>query len=338
MSKERCYKIDNLKALLIILVVVGHFIDLYASDSDFYKSIYVCIYAFHMPLFIFISGMFYNPMKAKANSIYYLLMGLGLRYFIQLCRMIMCPGKYEFFFFEEGFIPWYAFALSAFNIISLMLKKVNKVTLLTISMIVACIAGYVDSIDDFLCSSRIIVFFPFFIMGRMISLDKIIELSEKVINKIASYIILFAWAGACFICLYKVYIFRPLFTGRNPYMCNELFHTWGAGYRLMAYIISILTSAALLCVVPNIRIPILSECGKRTLQVFLFHYPLQLIIMWTGIGDRMVTTYIGKIAWILVAVLLAFFLFLKIWSKPIEKMNEKWREYNGKYQASKKKR
>lgn len=321
MENKRCYKIDNIKAILMILVVVGHFVDLYALESDFYKSIYVCIYAFHMPLFIFISGMFYKHEKAKINFAYYLILGLALRYLIDLCIMIMYPEEFRFVLFEESSIPWFLFALSAYSIMSLLLKKVNKTLILIISIILSCLAGYVDFIDDFFVSSRIIVFFPFFILGQMVSLEKILYISEKLANKLASWVILIVWSLLCFAFLYNVYIFRQLFTGRNPYYCNELFLTWGGAYRFAAYLISALTSVALLIIVPDKKLPLISDWGKRTLQVLLFHYPLQLIIMSSGIGDKLVTTYLGKLAWIMIGVLLSTALFMKIWTRLTESMN-----------------
>ncbi|MFP3877521.1 acyltransferase family protein, partial [Bacillus paralicheniformis] len=50
---EKDLKISNIKGLLIFLVVFGHLIELYKGN---YYQIFVLIYAFHMPLFIFISG------------------------------------------------------------------------------------------------------------------------------------------------------------------------------------------------------------------------------------------------------------------------------------------
>ena len=48
---------DNIKAMLIILVVVGHLLELFLKSGNV-KTIYKIIYSFHMPLFIFISGYF----------------------------------------------------------------------------------------------------------------------------------------------------------------------------------------------------------------------------------------------------------------------------------------
>lgn len=325
MEKQRCYKIDNLKTLLIILVVVGHFASQYIEEFDIYKSVFTFIYAFHMPVFIFVSGLFYNPVKAKANSVYYLLIGFALRYFIQLCRCIFCPGLYEFIPFEEGFIPWFAFALAAFNIMMLFVCKQSitvKRVIFVLSIIISCIAGYFPKISDWLCTSRIIVFFPYFLLGTMIELDYIIEISKSIYSKVISAVVILIWAGLCLFELYKVYIFRGLFTGRNPYKWYELFRTWGAFYRFGAYMIAILTGAAVICLVPNIKIPVWTECGKRTMQVFLFHYTFQLILTKIGLADICVTTQFGKIIWLIMAVIVAFFLFAGIWKVPVNWMEE----------------
>ncbi|TWP26259.1 hypothetical protein ETU09_11230 [Apibacter muscae] len=57
-SKERSYFFDNLKFLLILLVIFGRIIEYYIFVNHNYKSIYLFIYSFYMPLFIFISGYF----------------------------------------------------------------------------------------------------------------------------------------------------------------------------------------------------------------------------------------------------------------------------------------
>ena len=51
-----------LKFLLIFSVVFGHILENYIQNP-FFKSIYMFIYTFHMPLFVFITGFF-----AKSNK------------------------------------------------------------------------------------------------------------------------------------------------------------------------------------------------------------------------------------------------------------------------------
>jgi len=45
---------DNLKFLLVTCMVIGHFADQFTDVSIIYDSIFLFIYSFHIPLFIFI--------------------------------------------------------------------------------------------------------------------------------------------------------------------------------------------------------------------------------------------------------------------------------------------
>lgn len=57
-TKNRDYFFDNYKALLIVLVVVGHFIEPCYDNNVFLSGLKWMIFSFHMPAFIFISGYF----------------------------------------------------------------------------------------------------------------------------------------------------------------------------------------------------------------------------------------------------------------------------------------
>ena len=62
-EKQRDNRFDNLKGILIILVVFAHILE----QNSHYKSepilanLYSFIYSFHMPVFVFISGYFTRP-------------------------------------------------------------------------------------------------------------------------------------------------------------------------------------------------------------------------------------------------------------------------------------
>lgn len=57
MQKSRDASFDFIKGILAFLVVWGHVIQ-YLQGSYQFNPIYIWIYSFHMPLFIFISGYF----------------------------------------------------------------------------------------------------------------------------------------------------------------------------------------------------------------------------------------------------------------------------------------
>lgn len=60
-SNPRLYYIDNLKGLLILLVILGHCVQFTVADFD-HHPIFRFIYSFHMPLFMAVSGyVSYKP-------------------------------------------------------------------------------------------------------------------------------------------------------------------------------------------------------------------------------------------------------------------------------------
>ena len=57
-TTKRIAKWDNLKLFLIFTVVEGHIADTFYEYCNDMKSVFLFIYLFHMPAFIFLSGLF----------------------------------------------------------------------------------------------------------------------------------------------------------------------------------------------------------------------------------------------------------------------------------------
>jgi len=67
--RERAADIDALRGLAILLVVLGHCVQYNVADFDA-SPVFRVIYAFHMPLFMFISGFFaWSPAGARPGAL-----------------------------------------------------------------------------------------------------------------------------------------------------------------------------------------------------------------------------------------------------------------------------
>ena len=66
-NTKRIYKWDNLKCFLIVMVVIGHFVNQYAPISNTMKSLSLFIYSFHMPLFFFFVRIITEEVGCKAS-------------------------------------------------------------------------------------------------------------------------------------------------------------------------------------------------------------------------------------------------------------------------------
>ncbi|MBN2046040.1 MAG: acyltransferase family protein [Anaerolineales bacterium] len=69
-SRDRIPYVDNLRWFGIVLVYLGHFLDkLIPSGYSEYLWLHNFIYSFHMPLFFFLSGIFWKPENSSTKKI-----------------------------------------------------------------------------------------------------------------------------------------------------------------------------------------------------------------------------------------------------------------------------
>jgi len=268
--KKRICLYDNLKFLLIIFVVVGHFADIFTAKSSFCKSVFIFIYAFHMPLFIFISGQFNKNEKVLNRILKYLAIGFSLKLILALCPLILDGSIPSFKLLSDSGIPWFMFALAAFTGISNILKDVDKKYVLISAVVLACFVGYDASVGDYLYLSRIIVFYPFYVLGEIINKDKIVEMSKNNWIKIIALMIIIIWAIVSFKFLNIVYFLRPLFTGRNPFNTNNVFLKLGPLYRILCYLLSCIIGCSFISIVPNKKITLITKFRRKNIAgIFL---------------------------------------------------------------------
>ena len=312
-TSNRVALYDNAKFLLIILVVIGHFIDPFTGgggQSAAYQSIYLFIYSFHMPLFIFVSGQFHKNSNVLSKIFSFFCIGMSQKIVFSALDVIVNKNSPSFNLTGDWMPPWYMFALAAFITISYILRNIDKRFVLLMSIILALFVGYDSSVGDFLYLSRIIVFYPFYLMGELVERDKILKICTNKILKIVALVIIVAWGCLCIFKLDVLYTLRPLFTGRNPYSAS-VYAVSGIIYRMVCYLISTIVGLCVMILVPNVKIPLLTRFGSRTMQVYFWHWPIGMILLQTGISQYICTSATTKIMWILLAVLVGFVLSFK---------------------------
>lgn len=190
-NNKRLYYFDNVKAFLIISVLIGHFIDISTDTSHVYRCIFGFIYSFHMPLYIFISGLFHKDDRIFQKALTDIIIGFILKIFI--FALTMGPvRKASFQLFSESGVTWFMFTLAVYEVLAFSLRTIDKRFLFIVFFVIGCFVGYDSSIRDFLYLSRIFVFFPFYILGLMVDKDDLMKLCAKKNLKILSFTVLFA--------------------------------------------------------------------------------------------------------------------------------------------------
>lgn len=325
-TKERDYFWDNLKFMLILLVVVGHFVDYHTSSSQITKNIFLWIYSFHMPLFIFVSGYFakstINKQRFKIERVCsYTVLYVLLKYSLAFVyKYVYNSNAITINLLTENGVPWYLMAMIIWLGITNCVKDVKPRYMLMISFILSCIVGYDKNIRDYLALSRVIVFYPFFLAGYYIKKDSITRLTNsKKLKVVALLTISFSVLAICFFGK-ELYILRPFFTGRNPYACIDI-HFTGVFYRIIAFIISVCMSLSVLMLTPKQK-TIYSSFGSRTLQVYFLHALLLPLYNNSSLKQHITVLYPNKlpIICVIIGTVVTIVLSLKIFEFPFKKI------------------
>ena len=291
---------DNLKFVLIVLVVIGHLSGPLREHDPMLKAFWQWIYLFHMPAFIFVSGVFSKRLYTKERGLrvnviaFYILMGVLL--FTALWAWGHLYNYYPVFdLLNMGAIPWYFYAMAAFGCLLPIVSKIRGgwKAVVPLSVALAVGAGFIDRFDDFLALGRIFTYAPFYFAGYFTSISGYADWLKNA-RKARWPVIL---ALACMVGLFVFMAFGPkgipsvmsgMATGHNPYSHYPKYPMeMLAGLRLASLAIAAVMIVSLSLIVPQ-RKCAMSGLGSRTLQVYVFHPFVYYPMVGCGIFQQMV--------------------------------------------------
>lgn len=323
---ERLAKWDNLKGVLIICVVIGHFVQYGAAQEELtlFRNVFIYIYSFHMPMFIFVMGLFYKrteETQLKTDRIrYYLILYVGLKTLIFLLRQWL-TGEGSFTLLSEDGTPWYMFAAAVYMGLAYVIRNQKPAFVVTVSVLLGIFVGYDASIGDFLVLSRIFVYAPFFFLGYYAEPKTLArQLDGRKMNYVIALMVMIGLAVYCSRNLETAYAYRPLFTGRHAYqVCKEIENCSGWN-RILSYGIALVVGMSLAVWMPNRKIPLLTNCGRHSLGVYFWHrlvlYILNFYMVETTLQNFDLLWY--QIIWMAIAVILALVLSLPVFEVPLQ--------------------
>ena len=268
-------RIDGMKFMLICMVILGHF-----SYYDFRLGINRLIYAFHMPMFVMISGYLTHPQsfaRFKRSSLkllaLYLIFQTGHLAYNALVKGI--PFTLEGYM-NPALALWYLLCLIYWRCAYHLLRPlgIKPVYALLISIVLSVLAGFIPLGNDCLGFQRAFSFLPFFIFGLMLKdkalLNKITHLSIPL----TAVLLLLALVSARLL---------PNFMPRSPYF------VWQESIlRLIQSVIAFVICIGVIRFFPR-RVPgVVSLLGQWTLYYYLYH-----TFMVKGLEDALMQYHVG---------------------------------------------
>lgn len=266
---ERNSFFDNAKVILIFLVVFGHMIQPFTEDSKYVHTLYLWIYTFHMPAFIFLAGFFAKG-SGSVNHVLQLMKKLLLPYVIfQLLYtgyyfLIGKPG-WQTDLFSPHWAMWFLFSLFCWHLLLYWFKKLPPLLSVAVAVQLGLIVGYFSEIGQMFSLSRTFVFFPFFLVGYFLTEKQVMVVKLKAV-KVVSFMVMVGIA----IAIYYLPDFNSGWLLASKSYGNLGLPEFGGLARLLVYL-----SAALMVLSVLSWIPIQhfkwTVLGTRTLYVYLLH-------------------------------------------------------------------
>ena len=268
MKFAREHSFDNIRFLLMFLVVFGHFIEI-AVPFPGSILLYRVIYSFHMPAFIFLFGYFarFSPKRIALS---------WCLPYVVFQTLYMCFGR---FVLKDGaaliyttpywllwFMPvciFYQLLLPVYDTDA----KTGQAWRLGIACALALTAGFDNSIGYYLSISRFLVFQPFFMLGmycRKNGTLSRINVSRKLCAVSVCAVLL------CILFVYCSRVPAKLLYGSYSYSAagSSVFERAAvmAAAGVWIFFIFVVLRPRL-----NMRLPLITSIGRYTWPVFLLH-------------------------------------------------------------------
>ncbi|MFC9709127.1 acyltransferase family protein [Paenibacillus sp. NPDC056933] len=281
----------NLRFMLIVCVLVGNALEPLITRFAGAEALFLWIYTFHMPLFVWVTGYFarHSVQGAPGRNV---LKQIAVQYV--LFQTLYALMDYTVFhtphmrlsFFAPYLLLWFLASHFCWRLLLRLSLSWKPMYRLMTSILLGVIAGYLPIDGFWLSFSRTFVFLPFFMIGY----DYGGVIRSRLQSGLARNVAAALSAGLLiWIAFGGLGISAGWLTGNMTYA--ELGrHEWYAGiYRLGVYTLEMGSGALFLAWVPSLTSK-LTDMGRRTLYVFLLHGFLVRLTVWSGAYNNMETS------------------------------------------------
>lgn len=270
--ETRNHQLDNFKYILILLVVIGHFIEPLLDKIEWVRSFYVFIYLFHMPMFAFASGCL-SKAKLDKKEMKQLFTSLVIPYFTLeviftvFDFLIFKKSTIEFSFLQPYWILWYLFSLLLWKVLAPFFYQLKYP--IFFSFLIGLLSG-MNGYGYNLSFSRTFVFFPFFLMGFLNYKN---SFSNIEIDRHAKTLFL----STLLFALLAIFYFKDFNTinrwwlyGSASYSQLNVDVLHGIAYRSMHYFLAFVLGTSLLFLTSKKKL-FVSKIGANTLTIYILH-------------------------------------------------------------------
>ncbi|MDR2255199.1 MAG: acyltransferase family protein [Arthrobacter sp.] len=277
MPSKRDPKLDLAKAVLICLVVLGHYVE--AADGRWNTDLGYgmrAIYMVHMPAFVFLAGVTAKAAGTVSKVVQWLtLLVVFTLIYVGVDQLVPAVDRLAPWT-QPYWILWFLLALAAWQALMPLVERFPRSSVIA-SVAIGVGAGLIPTIGYPLSLSRAATFLPFFVIGAVYG-KAFLAAVDRLSSMARAGIV--AAAVACALYLGSIDIDRYWLYGSRSLARLSDSVAEGVSTRLVLMAISLLGLAALWALLPR-RDGWFTVPGRRSLAVYLLHgIPVTFLSAW----------------------------------------------------------
>lgn len=316
---------NNVKALLIFFVCLGHFLIPGKEEyGDIANTIYYFIYMFHMPAFVFVSGFFSKRFVNKSDyEKTQKLVGYILLYALFELSLIIISALFTGNFDLRAIMytesaPWYLLSMAFWMVMVLCVGIFKPAVAITISIAVSILLGFFDNVPNIFSLVRTISFFPFFLLGYYVDSNIISRIKTKPMVLISACGVIFS-----IIVVYKnlgfVRNYQSILYATSSYNVLDVNEVLAAVMKFGWYAVAVLLITFFLVIVPERKFWFTS-IGENTLGIYILHRVVREILDRAGLYNIIESNTIELILIFVVSILCCLCFGTHSVNKPFRKL------------------
>jgi fucose 4-O-acetylase-like acetyltransferase len=262
--------LDNARYWVMLLVVIGHSLTQFVV-MDSARAVYVWIYAFHMPLFVLVSGYTAHTYRGSDRQVRRLISTLVVPYLLVETSLQLLMRHYQgspdpLALLSPQWLAWFLAALFVWRLTTPIWQALRYP--ITTSVVISLLVGLIE-VPNVMALPKILGFLPFYVVGLKMSEAQFRALAKRRI-RIASVALLAGSFVACYLYSRNWTIDWLLYKARYDEAPLNSTPWEGITQRAELLIIGFALTFAALAIVPWKR-SWTSSMGERTLYCYLLH-------------------------------------------------------------------
>lgn len=284
--------IDNIKGILIVLVIAGHAIGQTISFFPPGLTLYRWIYLFHMPAFVLMAGIMTSGRDLGGKQVRSLIRTVALPYVIaQLAYMLLLSlnGRSIGWGIDQVVYPifqlWFLPALVVWRLSAPFLLRVRPV--IPFAIIVSLLAPLSTAIGPAFALNRAASLLPFFAVGLVLGRGSLSKRPPMAV-RVASWGVLAASIPVAV--LFERVIPRGWLFWDRSYRVLHVDALEGMGTRAALLAIVFLVTGAFIVLVPR-RQTVATGPGQWSMYPYVLHGALVWAFAWAGLASQVRTPW-----------------------------------------------